>query len=83
MQGPMTRGTIVTPIWSSTSDVKAFEVEPALEGDHPEYYLDQKCQERMANDASLSDHDKMIIQRLACRKFHIPGNDFWEDYAFW
>jgi len=58
-------------------------MEDDLEQDHPEYYLSPQLRERMAHDASLSDHDKMIIQRLACRKFFVPGHAFWEDYIFW
>jgi len=58
-----------------------FEVD--LVDDHPEFYLSPSMTDRLAHDTSLSEHDKMIIQRLACRKFFIPGNSFWGDYIFW
>lgn len=50
---------------------------------HPEYYVSQAFLEKMNNDQTLNEHDKMVIQRLACRKFHIPGQTFWQDYIFW
>lgn len=51
--------------------------------DHPEYYMSNSFIEKVKNDKTLTEHDIMIIQRLACRKFHIPGQTFWEDYQFW
>lgn len=54
-----------------------------LDDEHPEYYLTNSMQDRISHDQTLSEHDKMIIQYLAMRKFHIPGNSYWEDYRFW
>lgn len=51
--------------------------------DHPEMYMSVEVQQRFKNDTTLSDYDRMIIQRLACRRFHIPGNTYWEDYIYW
>lgn len=67
--------------WPVFNSETGFEVD--LEDDHPELYLSATMCDRMAHDATLSEHDKMVIQRLACRKFHVPGNTFWEDYRFW
>jgi hypothetical protein len=49
----------------------------------PEYYMTSSMIENIQNDTSLSEYDIMVIQRLACRKFHVPGNSFIEDYLFW
>lgn len=44
--------------------------------------ISKDLKERMKNEV-LSDYDKMVIQHLAMRKFHVPGNGYWEDYRFW
>lgn len=31
-------------------------------------------------NAELSEHDKVIVQRLAMRSFHLPGNTYWQDW---
>jgi hypothetical protein len=49
----------------------------------PEYYMTDSMIDKIQNDSSLTEYDIMVIQRLACRKFHIPGNSFIEDYLFW
>jgi hypothetical protein len=66
-------------------DVKNSRSFGALNDDdsHPEYYVSLAFLEKMNNDDTISDHDKMVIQRLACRKFHIPGQTFWQDYSVW
>jgi hypothetical protein len=46
--------------------------------DYPEYYFSEAIRDRLAHDNTLSEVDKMIIQR-----FHFPGNTFWQDYFFW
>lgn len=48
-----------------------------------DYLMSDAMRERLKTDTSLSDYDKMVIQHLAMRKFHIPGNGFWEDYRYW
>mmetsp|Transcript_28130 Transcript_28130/g.36790 ORF Transcript_28130/g.36790 Transcript_28130/m.36790 type:complete len:279 (+) Transcript_28130:1-837(+) len=30
-------------------------------------------------ETQLSQHDKIVIQRLAMRRCHLPGNNYWED----
>ena len=69
------------PRYSVFNSQTGMEID--LEDDHPEMYLSATMRDRMAHDATLSEHDKMIIQRLACRKFHIPGHTYWQDYWFW
>jgi hypothetical protein len=49
----------------------------------PEYYMTESMIDKIQNDSSLTEYDIMVIQRLACRKFHVPGNSFIEDYLFW
>ena len=58
-------------------------MEIDLEDDHPELYLSETIRDRIAHDVNLTERDKSLIQRLACRKFHIPGQTFWQDYWFW
>lgn len=53
------------------------------EDEHFEYYISQSMRERMNNDTNLTEEDKRIIQYLALRKFHIPGQTFWQDYRYW
>lgn len=60
--------------------------ETEMDEDDYEYckqYLSPETKERIENDTTLTDYDRMVIQRLALRKWHIPGNTFWEDYFFW
>jgi hypothetical protein len=47
------------------------------------WYMTPKERQRLKNDSQLSDADKRIVQYLAMRKFHIPGNGYWEDYFYW
>jgi hypothetical protein len=68
---------------SQWSSIDRAACEEELEEDHLDYYLSEQKRNELANDNTLSDHDRMIIQYLACRKFHIPGNSFWEDYSYW
>ena len=56
------------------------ENEFLVDEEHPEFYLTNSMQDRIN---TLSEHDKLIVQYLAMRKFHIPGNTFWADYWFW
>jgi hypothetical protein len=53
------------------------------EDEHFENYISQSMRERMQNDTNLSEEDKRIIQYLALRKFHIPGQTFCQDYIYW
>lgn len=76
------RDNTSAPIWSEEVEYRASQ-DLEMQEDHPEYYLSTLAQSRIKNDASLSEEDKMIIQRLACRKFHIPGKTFWGDYFYW
>lgn len=69
-------GGAAVPDWSEITGRE-------LENDHPEYYMSERMQNRIQNDESLSGEDKLIIQYLACRKFHIPGNTFMGDYIYW
>jgi hypothetical protein len=47
------------------------------------WYMTPKERQRLKNDSHLSNEDKRIVQYLAMRKFHIPGNGYWEDYFYW
>jgi hypothetical protein len=47
------------------------------------WYMTQQERQRLRNNQQLSAKDKRIVQYLAMRKFHIPGNAFWEDYFYW
>lgn len=55
------------------------------EGDNADYrlYMTERALTSFDTDESLSEEDKMVIQRLACRKFHMPGRTFWGDYCYW
>jgi len=53
------------------------------EDTHPEYFMSEEARNRINFDETLSDYDKMVIQKLAMRKFHIPGNSYWEDWSMW
>ena len=44
------------------------------------YYVSNDVRKRLEDDTKMSEHDKEIIQRLARRSFHLPGNTFWEDW---
>jgi hypothetical protein len=58
-------------------------IQDDFEDDHPGYYMSERAKNRIDNDTTLTEEDKRIIQYLACRKFHIPGKSFWEDYFYW
>jgi hypothetical protein len=47
------------------------------------WYMTPKERQRLKNNSQLSNEDKRIVQYLAMRKFHIPGNGYWEDYFYW
>jgi hypothetical protein len=51
--------------------------------EHPEYYMSDSMREKIRKDTTLTADDQRIIQYLALRKFHIPGNTFYEDYMYW
>lgn len=74
---------IVYKLNSMSSDASKTECLEEEDDDHPEYYLSKSVQNRIDNDSTLTEEDKMIIQRLACRKFHVPGHTFWQDYIYW
>jgi hypothetical protein len=44
------------------------------------YYVSDDVRKRLEDDSSMPEHDKEIIQRLARRSFHLPGNTFWQDW---
>lgn len=44
------------------------------------YYMSSTQRNRM-ND--LSEEDKIVTQRLAMRRFHLPGKSWWEDWVSW
>jgi hypothetical protein len=67
----------------SPSSPYRLEIEPGVDDDHPERYMSEQMRYRMKNDETLTKEDKMIIQYLAMRKFHIPGNSYWQDYFYW
>ena len=72
----------VAPRWSVFHDI-AQRFEEDNDEQEATYYMSPEARDRLVHDSSLSDYDRMLIQRLACRRFHIPGNNFWEDYLFW
>jgi hypothetical protein len=47
------------------------------------WYMTKADRHRLRANKELSDDDKRIVQYLAMRKFHIPGNAYWEDYFYW
>eukprot|EP00545_Synedropsis_sp_CCMP1620_P001019 CAMPEP_0119005200 /NCGR_PEP_ID=MMETSP1176-20130426/1580_1 /TAXON_ID=265551 /ORGANISM="Synedropsis recta cf, Strain CCMP1620" /LENGTH=312 /DNA_ID=CAMNT_0006956977 /DNA_START=112 /DNA_END=1050 /DNA_ORIENTATION=- len=44
-------------------------------------YVGQSVRNLINSQPGLSDADKLIIQRLAMKAFHIPGNSYWEDWV--
>ena len=48
-----------------------------------QYYTTDSMRERIDQTDNLSDYDKMVIQHLAMRRWHIPGYSYWEDYRSW
>jgi hypothetical protein len=71
-----------SPVWSYLFGGGGDE---ELEDEHPEYYMPPEVRERIEHDDTMSDLDKMVIQRLACRKFYVPElkHTFWQDYVYW
>lgn len=47
------------------------------------WYMTKSARQRLRNNKLLSEDDKKIVQYLAMRKFHIPGNSYWQDYFYW
>lgn len=47
------------------------------------WYMTKSARQRLKNNKLLSEQDKKIVQYLAMRKFHIPGNAYWQDYFYW
>jgi hypothetical protein len=45
-----------------------------------DHYLSADVRERIASKPDLKDSEKLIIQRLAMKSFHLPGNSYWEDW---
>jgi len=48
--------------------------------DDVDYFINDDLRRRLREDTDMTHHDKEVIQRLARRSFHIPGNSFWEDW---
>jgi hypothetical protein len=78
-----TRTTIASTASTSSSRRDAILRDLALENPEYRYYMTEYALSRIDTDETLSDDDVMVIQRLACRKFHMPGNTFWQDYIYW
>lgn len=70
------------PKWSRVK-VNVHQKPFIYDNEHPEFYMSEQVSFRLQNDKTQSKEDKMTIQYLAMRKFHIPGNGFWEDYMYW
>lgn len=44
------------------------------------YYVDDAVRRTLERD-DLTKEEKVIIQRLAMKSFHLPGNGYWEDWV--
>ena len=44
------------------------------------YFMAEDALKRLREDKTLTEQEKDIVQRLARRSFHLPGNSFWQDW---
>jgi hypothetical protein len=54
------------------------EIEIEIEENNA--YVGQNVRNLIKSQPGLSDDDKLIIQRLSMKSFHLPGNSYWEDW---
>ena len=48
--------------------------------DDVSYFMTEDVRKRIREDTSMTEHEKDVVQRLARRSFHLPGNSFWQDW---